>query len=342
MASLILTNDDLSVHLDSRRLEVVRRITDGPRPQHEKRTVPLHDLDRVVVIGRPGITIPVLIKLMDEGVPCFFVSSHGRWRGSMTGDRNLNARRRLLQYERSRDRFFCLSVAQYLVYAKIRNCRRVLQRLAANRSLSDEQEHISVCNELKHFAQRAGNAVSHDELMGIEGIAAARYFQRLALFFPDNMPFNGRSRRPPRDSVNALLSWTYTMLLGEMEGIIRSHGLDAAIGVLHVESDNRPSLALDLIEPLRPAFADMLVLNILNHGILKQEHFEVRPDDGGTYLTVEARKPYFTVYEQTMKRRFAPRSGEPHTDFRKVMENEVCRYLRALEQDKLEPFFLMP
>jgi len=342
MASLILTKDVLSVRLASRRLEVIERISDGPHAKHEKRTVPLHDLDRVVAIGQPSITIPVLTKLMDKGIPCFFVSAHGRWRGAVISDRNLNARRRLRQYEQSRDRLFCLSVAQCLIKAKIQNSRRVLQRLAANRSLSDERMHISVCNELKHYAQRAMNAESHDELLGIEGIAAARYFQRLSLFFPENMPFNGRSRRPPRDAANALLSWTYTMLVGEMEGIIRSHGLDAALGVLHVESDNRPSLALDLIEPLRPAFADLLVLNILNHNILREEHFEVNPENGGTYLTEAARKPYFMVYEQTMKRRFAPRSGEPHTDFRKVMDGEVCRYLRALELNKFEPFFLMP
>ena len=342
MASLILTNDDLSVHLESRRLEVVRRVTDGVRPQHEKRTVPLHDLDRVVVIGRPSITIPVLIKLMDTGIPCFFVSSRGRWRGAVMPERNLNALRRLRQYAMAQSNERRLAVARRLIYSKIRNCRRVLQRLAANRSISDEPAHTCLCGELKHYAQRAANAQSHDELMGVEGIAAARYFDRLAVFFPPEMPFNGRSRRPPRDPVNALLSWTYTMLLGEMEGIIRSHGLDAALGFMHVDSDGRPTLALDLMEPLRPAFADMLVLNIVNHKIMREEHFEINPEDGGTYLTAEARKPYFTVYEQTMKRRFALHSNEPHTDFRKVMEGEVCRYLRALEQDQYEPFFLMP
>ncbi len=342
MASLILTSDVLSVRLDSRRLEVVKRVSDGPRAKHEKRIVPLHDLDRVVAIGHPSITIPVLIKLMDQGIPCFFVSTYGRWRGAVISDRNLNGRRRLRQYDQSRDRLFCLSVAQCLIEAKIRNSRRVLQRLAANRALTDEREHIAICNELKHYAGCALNTESHDELMGVEGIAAARYFKRLACFFPKNMPFNGRSRRPPLDPANALLSWSYTMLLGEMEGIIRSHGLDAALGVLHVETDNRPSLALDLIEPLRPAIADLLVLNILNHKILREEHFEVNPENGGTYLTEEARKPYFMVYEQTMKRRFSPSSGESHTDFRKVMDNEVCRYLRALEMNKFEPFFLMP
>lgn len=342
MASLILTSDVLSVRLESRRLEVVKRIGDGPNPPHEKRTVPLHDLDRVVAVGRPSITIPVLIKLMDLGIPCFFVTSHGRWRGAVMGDNNLNAQRRIRQYEQATDNTFCLGMAQTLIYAKIRNSRRVLQRLAANRALTDEREHESICNELKHFAQRAANAENHDELRGIEGIAAARYFNRLSGFFPAETPFNRRTRRPPRDPANALLSWSYTILLGEMEGIIRSHGLDASIGFLHTDTVNRPSLALDLMEPLRPAFADLLVLNILNHNILRPEHFEINPENGGTYLTEEGRKPYFMVYEQSMKRRFALKAGESHTDFRKVMESEVCKYIRALELNKFEPFFLLP
>lgn len=342
MASLILTSDVLSVRLESRRLEVVKRTGDGPGAPHEKRAVPLHDLDRLIAIGQPSITIPVLTKLMDLGIPSFFVSSHGRWRGAIIGDNNLNARRRILQYQQATDNMFCLGVAQTLIYAKIRNSRRVLQRLAANRALTDEREHESICNELKHLAHRTASAESHDELRGIEGIAASRYFRRLSRFFPDDTPFKGRTRRPPRDPANALLSWTYTMLLGEMEGIIRSHGLDASLGFLHTDTANRPSLALDLMEPLRPAFADLLVLNILNHKILRAEHFEINPENGGTYLTEEARKPYFMVYEQTMKRRFSLKPSESHTDFRKVMDAEVCKYIRALELNKFEPFFLLP
>ena len=343
MPSLVLTSDTLSVRLLSRRLEVIRQDHQTPGSAPVRTEVPLLDIDRVVLIGRPSVTIPVLTTLMDTGIPCFFLTAHGRWRGALSPDRNLNAARRIRQYEQATDPQFSLRVARRLVIAKIANSRRVLQRLAANREISDSPEHEAVCGELKHLLQRAGSTDSLDELRGIEGLAAARYFRRIGAFFPDTLPFRERSRRPPRDGANALLSWTYTILLGEVEGAIRAHGLDAAIGVLHADKLNTPSLALDLVEPLRPAIADLLVLSILNHAILRPEHFEVDIDDGGTYLTEEARKPFFVAYEQAMTRRFAMAKGSPHTDFRKVIDEQVCIYLRALERgDNEEEFFRLP
>lgn len=343
MPSLVLTSDTLSVRLLSRRLEVIRQDHQTPGSAPVRTEVPLFDLDRVVIIGMPSVTIPVLTRLMDCGIPCFFLSGRGRWRGALGPDNNLNAARRIRQYEMATDAQFALRVARRIIIAKIANSRRVLQRLAANRELSDTPEHEAVGNELKHLLRRAESTATLDELRGIEGLAAARYFRRIGAFFPDALPFRERSRRPPRDAANALLSWTYTILLGEVEGAVRAHGLDAAIGVLHADKLNTPSLALDLLEPLRPAIADLLVLSILNHNILRPEHFEVRIEDDGTYLTEAARKPFFVAYEQAMTRRFALTKGEAHTDFRKVIDEQVCVYLRALERgDGTETFFRLP
>lgn len=302
MPSLILGSDTLSVRLNSRRLEVVRHDHKNPQAETVRTDVPLHDLDRVVVIGQPSLTTPVLAELMDTGIPCYFLTRNGRWRGALSPDRNLNAARRIRQYEQATDPLFSLRVARRLVAAKIRNSRRVLQRLAANRELTDTPEHEAICEDLRAMIGQAADAATLDELRGVEGLAAARYFRRIAVFFPAATPFNGRTRRPPRDAANALLSWTYTILLGEVEGAVRAHGLDAAIGVLHEDTYNTPSLALDLLEPLRPAMADLLVLSILNHNILRPEHFEYSAEDGGTYLTEEARKPPTTRRNRRLRR----------------------------------------
>ncbi len=302
MPSLILGSDTLSVRLNSRRLEVVRRDHKNPQAETVHTDVPLHDLDRVVVIGQPSLTTPVLAELMDTGIPCYFLTRYGRWRGALSPDRNLNAARRIRQYEQATDPLFGLRVARRLVAAKIRNSRRVLQRLAANRELTDTPEHEAACEGLRAMIGQAADAATLDELRGVEGMAAARYFRRIAAFFPAATPFSGRTRRPPRDAANALLSWTYTILLGEVEGAVRAHGLDAAIGVLHEDTYNTPSLALDLLEPLRPAVADLLVLSILNHNILRPEHFEYSAEDGGTYLTEEARKPPTTRLNRRSRR----------------------------------------
>ena len=342
MPSLVLTSDTLDVRLKSRRLEVLRRNPDHPEQTPQRSEIPLLDVERLVIIGQPSVSLPVLVELMDEGIPCFFLTAHGRWRGSLSPDNNQNALRRVRQYEQSTDPAFCLKVARNLIYAKLKNSRRVLQRLAANRELSNTPEHKDVCAELLQYAEKSRIATSLDELRGYEGMGAARYFKRLGEFFPEDIPFKGRTRRPPRDEANALMSWSYTILLGELEGAVRAHGLDASIGVFHEFASGRPSLALDLLEPLRAPVADLLVLNILNHNILRKEHFEIDEEDGGTYLKESARKPYFVAYEQSMTRQFTMTRESPHTDLRKVLDEQVCIYLRMLEKDTDEPFFLLP
>lgn len=342
MPSLVLTSDTLEVRLKSRRVEVLRRNPAHPEQPAQRSEIPLLDVERLLIIGQPSVSLPVLVEIMDEGIPCFFLTSHGRWRGSLSPDKNQNALRRVRQYEQSLDLGFCLKVARNLIYAKLKNSRRVLQRLAANRELSNTPEHKTVCEELLQYAEKSLTADSLDELHGYEGMGAARYFKRLGEFFPADIPFKGRTRRPPRDEANALMSWSYTILLGELEGAVRAHGLDASLGVFHEFAAGRPSLALDLLEPLRAPVADLLVLNILNHNILKKEHFEIDSKDGGTYLKESARKPYFIAYEQSMTRQFCVTKDSPHTDLRKVLDEQVCTYLRMLEKGTDEPFFLLP
>lgn len=342
MPSLILSRDTLRVALLSKRLEVTSRVKDENGERNEVAQVPIFDLERVVVVGEPAFSIPALMRLADEGIPVFFVSRHGRWRGSLLPDNNLNAARRIRQYEQATDPVFGLSVARSLIYAKLRNSRRVLQRMAANRGMTDDPDYLHTEASLKNCAEEVRNADSVDVLRGIEGIGAAWYFRTLGRYFPETLPFAERNRRPPKDPANALLSWTYTILMGEVETAIRAHGLDAAIGCLHCDKTNTPSLALDLMEPLRPAVADLMVLNMVNHGMVKAaDHFEFQ-EDGGVYLNAEGRRAFFSLYEQTMLRRFSPAKGEAHTDFRKVIDAQVCEYLKALEQNEQPRFFILP
>jgi len=341
MPSLILQGVRLNIRRESKRLLLSRSEESGGS---RDLSVPLNDVDRVVIVGHPYIPVSVLQTLLREGIPAFFITEQGRWLGSLNPDRNLNAARRLLQYQRHGQPAWRLAAACALVETKIRNSRRVLQRLAANRRQSGEFDQTHTVNALEQFATKARHAGSLDELRGIEGSAAFKYFQRLGVFFPGEIPFNGRSRRPPRDAANALLSWTYTILLGEIESALRAHGLDPAFGFLHELAGGTPSLALDLLEPLRAPFCDLLALNILNHGILKADDFQVSAEDGGTYLREEARRKFFTAYETAMQRRFALEKGGEHYDFRRVIQEQVWQTLRLLEETPNETprFFRMP
>jgi len=342
MPSLILSGDTISVRLQSQRLEVIRWVEVGTT-RESRMSVPIADIDRVVVIGHPNLTIPVLQRLMFDGIPTYFLTSRGRWIGTLTPDNNKNSARRIRQYQMNADHGFSLKVARALVQAKIKNSRRVLQRLSANRQESSLDAQQQADQKLAVLVDETAGVESMESLRGMEGLAAARYFERLADFFPSHVPFRGRSRRPPRDPANALLSWTYTILLGEVEGAVRAHGLDAGIGFLHEISYGTPCLPLDLMEPLRAPVCDLLVLNILNHRILTDEDFEYHAMEGGYYLKENAHRTFFQSYESAMIRKFTPVKGESHTDFRAVIQEGVMTILRGMDGGEPEPeFFLMP
>lgn len=341
MAALILTGETISVRLESKHLEVIRWLEKGTEREARIR-VPLVDLERVVIVGRPNVSIAVLQRLMFDGIPSYFVTSRGRWVGALTPDNNKNALRRIRQYELSFDGALALRIARKIICAKIRNSRRVLQRLSSNRQESAEPSQQQADADLAKLAGEAAAAQALPELRGYEGLAAARYFARLASFFPESIPFRGRNRQPPRDPANALLSWTYTILLGEIDGAVRSHGLDSCIGYLHAVTHGMPSLALDLLEPLRAPVCDLLALNILNHRILTDEDFRFDAEIDGYFLKEESHKAFFQAYESAMTRKFAPVKGEAHTDFRQLIEESVLTILRAMEGREDFDFFVMP
>jgi CRISPR-associated protein Cas1 len=340
MPTHYLNGHDTEARLNGRLVEVSR--LDPAKNDVVTLNVPLFDIERVVIVGRPVVTLPLLERLAREGIPIHLVAGHGRWLGGFYPAVNGHALRRLRQYDLARDSAFALDMVRRLIVAKLRNSRRVLQRLAANREQSALPEQLDACNSIQALAARAAAADSIPSLRGIEGMGSALYFRRLSSFFPEDAPFDGRSRRPPRDPANALLSWTYTIALSEIDAAVRCAGLDPCLGFLHDISYGRPSLSLDLLEPLRAPVGDLLVLQILNHQMLKPADFETDEADGGIRLGRTARRTFFVEYEKCMTRRFSPQKGAAHTDFRAVIREQVNTLLRAMERRGTGDFFLMP
>lgn len=334
MSTLFLTQDVLSVRLANGALEIERQTEEGPATVR----LLLSQIDRVTVVGRPAVSLPALLSVLDAGIPCFFVSSHGRWRGALHSDEDRNAARRIRQYDRSGNRRFALLIARPLVAAKIANQLAVLRRFGHNRPERRGWFHRSP--SLERLCRKASGAGSLDSLRGTEGAASRAYFEALAAAFPASMPFENRNRRPPRDAANSLLSFSYALLLGEMEGAVRSHGLDPAIGHLHEDRTRTPSLPLDLMEPFRPA-CDRFVVKLANLGILRAtDHFESR-EDGGVYLNPDGRRAFFPAWEEELSRIF-PGSDGQSTTLRREIRRAVNIYLDALESDSSPSFFTLP
>lgn len=340
MSTLYISGQEVEARLDDRR--IVMNWLDWKADDVVTLMAPLHDIEQVVVIGYPQITMQVLHAFAHHGIPVYLLTPHAWWVGSILPNVNGYGARRLRQYATAEDEGLSLLVAKALVIAKLKNMRRVLQRLAGSRERSREMEQMNACNSLASLVMKCEDASSLESIRGYEGMGTAVYFQRLRVFFPEDMPFTTRSRRPPKDEANALMSWTYTIVCAEVETAIRTAGLDPCFGFLHELSTGRASLAYDLIEPLRAPLCDLLTLNLLNHKFLTKKHFRGDPEDGGVYLRDEARKIFFSQYEMTMERRFSETKGGVHVTFRKVIRNMVYEVCKAIETREVPYFFIMP
>ena len=337
MATLVLNNDSISVSLESDHLIIRQHNLEGLFE-----TLPIKDVERVIVIGKPAITFPVLARFMDRRIPCTFLTKGERVRGVLDSFQERNADRRILQYDKLRDDAFCLRLAKASIRMKLQNCRRVIQRLCANRGcpISDMNEHWRELNACLAGVNDAGNA---DAVRGIEGIGAFHYFRLLSGFLPTAFKFESRSRRPPLDPANAVLSFLYTVLMNEVLAAVRLHALDPGLGFLHQDRSQSPSLALDLMESFRPAFADLLAMNLLSHGRLDADaDFECDGNTGGVYLAKPARGRVLSACETALSRRFTLPGQTSRTTMRLVIDAQVVAFVRLLEKDTDMGFFKLP
>lgn len=257
------------------------------RPDEAPFERPLELVSAVHIHGWAGITSPCVAALLAQGTPVVWrgVTGYPIGCSSLLHSAGLEARR--AQY-RTIGTPRGLQIAQAIVVAKIVNMKGVARRKATLRGRE----------QLEGFAfhiRKAREARTRDELMGVEGAATARYFGMWPDLITDRAgeaEWTGRTRRPPRDMINALLSYAYALLAGECLCAVAASGLDARAGFLHQARAGRPALALDLMEPFRPLIADQAVLAGLNTGQVKPELFEdseagIRFTDGGRKLTLD-------------------------------------------------------
>ena len=340
MATLILNGRAVSARLEGEHVAITRHDIAGSPTER----LPLPAIARVLVVGRPAIAFPVLAAFMERGIPCCFVDGAGRFRGALDCHTSAFHGRRRGQYLCSEDPSFRLGIARRLVSAKIRNARRVLRRLAANRPVmtpdDDARERVARLANLLHKVRCARTL---EELRGIEGCAAATHFSVLGRFFPATLPFRTRSRHPPRDAANALLSWLYTLLLGEVVMALHAHGLDPSAGCFHQNGARAPALALDLMEPFRPVCGDLLACRLASHGILKADTAFEGSARAGVRLNELGRRLALKAFAQTMERAF--RSRVPACSamtLRGAIQTLVADYVKTFSADTpdLRPFLL--
>ncbi len=264
--------------------------------------VPVHTIGSIVCFGRVNASTSALGLCAQEGVSVSFCTDSGRLRFRATGFTPGNVLLRRDQYRTSDDLDRSLRIAIPVVAAKITNARSTLMRAIRDHGDPDSQLKQTV-SRLEDSARRAMCAVNLDELRGIEGDAASDYFNVLntliTLPSPEREPFmmNGRSRRPPLDRFNALLSFLYAMLANDARSACEAAGLDAAVGFLHRDRPGRASLGLDLMEELRSFLCDRLALSLVNRRQVNASGFEVL-ETGPVRMSDETRKAVVIAYQK--------------------------------------------
>lgn len=270
--------------------------------KQERARIPIHMLEGLVCFGRIGVSPQLMGHCMAHGIGVTYLSPNGRFLARVEGPVSGNVLLRRAQYRATDIPDACAAVVRNLLAGKIHNQRAVLARGWRDRAerLTDRDAFRRALQRLRRIPLRLLQERDVDVLRGLEGEAAQSYFgvfdQLVAVDHAD-LRFAGRNRRPPRDPINALLSFLYTLLTHDCRSALETVGLDPAVGFLHRDRPGRPSLALDLAEEFRPLLAERLALSLINRRQLGARDFE-RADSGAVTLTEAARKTVLVAYQE--------------------------------------------
>ena len=262
---------------------------------------PLHTLESILYFGYRGASPALVGACADRGISFCYLKPDGRFLARVSGKSAGNVLLRRQQYRLADDPYQSCRLARGFLLGKIYNGRWVLERATRDHALRVDVERLkSASAGLAQALPAVAACEELETLRGLEGEAAQRYFSafdELILQNKAEFAFHGRSRRPPLDKVNALLSFCYTLLANDCAAALESAGLDAYVGFLHHDRPGRVSLALDLMEELRCVLADRFVVTLINsRGILPQ-HF-IQKENGAVLLTEEGRKRFLTAWQE--------------------------------------------
>lgn len=316
------------LHLDHEAVQIkIERET--------KLRVPLMRLSGIAVFGQVTVTPFLIQRCAEDGRSLVWLSRTGRFKARVEGPQRGNVLLRRVQHLVLSEADGPFRIARQIVAAKIQNSRQVLLRAARESSETIDQQALSVAAfRLATALERLKICRTLNEVRGAEGEAARTYFDVFGYMVRvdrERFQMDGRTRRPPRDRVNAVISFVYALVRSECSAALEGVGLDPQVGYLHTLRPGRPALALDLMEEFRPVLADRLAITLINRRQLKAEHFEDLPG-GAVHLNDEGRRAVLTAYqrrkEETIKHRVlkqdVPIGLVPH-----VQARLLARYLRG-------------
>ncbi len=262
--------------------------------------LPLHNLDGIVTFGHGGASPALMGKCGEMGIDLCFMDRNGKFLCRTSGKVSGNVLLRRRQYRLADDREASLAISKNIIAGKIYNCKWILERTVRDHGMRvDTGKFKEKSGILSNAVKSCGECQNADELRGIEGEAAAVYFSvfdDMILQQKEDFKFMGRSRRPPMDNVNALMSFAYSLAGGMCTSALEAAGLDPFVGFLHTDRPGRRSLALDMVEEFRGALCDRFVLSLINKRVVSVRDFEQR-ENGSVLLTEEGRRKFIKAWQ---------------------------------------------
>ena len=292
--TLFVTSEDIYLSLDGENVVASREKQAAAR-------YPLHTLSGIISFAYPGASPALMGACAQRGVSLAFCTPRGRFLARVCGESNGNVLLRRTQYRTADDPAQSCRMARSMIFGKLYNARWSVERTRRDHGLRIDGARLEQASaRIKALLPLVAEETSLDALRGLEGTGATAYFSVLDEMILGEKPvfsFPGRSRRPPLDPVNAMLSFSYSLLAHDCAAALESVGLDAYVGFLHRDRPGRSSLALDLMEELRPCMADRFVLTLINNRIVKRADFTYR-ENGAVLLSASARRSVLKHWQE--------------------------------------------
>lgn len=335
--TLYVTSQDSYLSLDGENIVLLNQELEAGR-------VPLHNLEAIVSFGYRGASPALMGACADRNISLCFLSPQGKFLARVSGKVRGNVVLRKRQYELSETSETALSVARNCILGKVYNSRWILERATRDHGLQVDVGQLKKASYyLKNSLKSISDCQEMAQLRGYEGEAASIYFgvfSELILQQKKEFTFHGRNKRPPMDNVNAMLSFAYTLLTNMIASALETVGLDPYVGFMHTDRPGRVSLALDLIEELRPVLADRFVITLINRKIITGKDFK-KKEDGAVLMSDDARKKLLVEWQNKKKETVVHPYLQEKVEWGMipfVQAMLLARYLRG-DLDEYPPFF---
>jgi CRISPR-associated protein Cas1 len=289
--------------------------------------VPINQIEGIIVYSGVDLSNRLITILLENAIPVTFLSTRGKYFGRLETVKTVNIDRQIKQFELMKDDNFNLKLSRRVISAKVKNSLTVIKEFSRHHPAFDID---TVKDEICIILRNIENCENLSSLIGYEGQAARIHYSSLSALVNEDYKFSGRSRQPPRDPFNSMLSYGYTLLMFDTYTHLQAHGLNPYLGFLHKPKNGHAALASDLMELWRSVLVDAFVLHQANRNVFKVADFET-DDRGGVYLNNDKSKLFLRRYEDRVKRTKRGIDGKEEFCYRLALEKMVLSYVRSVE-----------